>query len=263
MKIWAVSMVKDEADIIEHTIAHLDAQGVTGIVVADNLSTDGTHGILQSLKTDCELIVKRDTEVGYFQARKMTELAHFAFRLGAEWVIPFDADELWYSAGAGLVDTLSDLDADCALANLYNYFPSKRDLESEPNPFLRIIHRDRNPAPLPKVAIRRRPDVVIAQGNHNAMGEGDFQRRESRLAVAHFPWRSYEQYERKIRNGATAYAHTNLPEDVGAHWRQHGAILNREGPRALRTVFETHFVDPDLSLVRLPAPWAGTEAAKP
>lgn len=251
-------MVKDESDIIATTIGHLDASGVDGIIVADNLSTDGTMGILNKLKPKCELIVRRDNEIAYYQSTKMTLLAQTAFGEGADWVIPFDADELWYSTKGTLHEALESLDGDCAHAQLYNYFPTHWDNPQEPNPILRINHRDPTPSPLTKVAVRRRSDVVVEQGNHGAHATGDrpLRHQQSSLRVAHFPWRSYRQYERKIRNGAAAYALTDLSEDEGAHWRQHGRLLNREGTGALRMVFETHFVDPEIDLEYAPAPLA-------
>lgn len=257
MNLWAVSMVKDELDVIGHTIAHLDGQGVAGIIVADNMSTDGTYEALEGLKTDCELVITRDREQGYYQSRKMTALVHRAFARGADWVIPFDADELWYNAVGDLHAAFDRSRSDCLQAALHNYFPTKHDNINEPNPFLRITHRDLHPAPLPKVAVHAHPNVVIEQGNHDANASAPFRKARSTLEVAHFPWRSPEQYERKIRNGASAYRKTNLPEDVGAHWRQHGTLLDREGSRALRVVFETYFTDPDMELERQPAPWTG------
>lgn len=37
--VWGVSMVQDEMDLLPLVIAHLEQQGVTGLVVADNGST--------------------------------------------------------------------------------------------------------------------------------------------------------------------------------------------------------------------------------
>lgn len=260
MQLWAVTMVKDEADIIAATIGHLDSQGLDGIIVADNMSTDGTTEIIAGLKTKTELIIQPDTEVGYYQSRKMTELAHLAFKLGADWVIPFDADELWYAPNSTLRRTLEQeatRHVDCLHANLHNYFPTNHDRPGEPNPFLRIAWRDPKPAPLPKVVVRSRTDLVIAQGNHGAGGYDPFVRQPTSITVAHFPWRSFEQYEHKVRNGSAAYRSTDLPADIGAHWRQHGTLLDEQGPEALRWVFNTYFLDPEIDLEYQPAPYAG------
>ena len=76
---------------------------------------------------------------------------------------------------------------------------------------------------LPKVAVRLRPGLVIDAGNHGARFHGHAAPLSGGgLRVNHYSWRSAEQYGRKIRNGARAYAATDLPEGVGAHWRMWG-----------------------------------------
>lgn len=258
MELWAVSMVKDELDIIEATVRHLESEGVDGIIIADNMSSDGTFELLKSLTPDCEWIVKRDTDPAYYQSRKMTDLAHFAFRAGADWVIPFDADELWHNPNGTVREiftTAQDEGTHCIEASLHNYFPTSDDDLTQPNPFLRITHRDPTPAPLPKVAVARRSDVIIEQGNHGATATEPFVRCKSPLEVAHFPWRSRDQFVNKARNGAKAYRQTSLPVAIGAHWRQYGEILTHQGPEALATVYDTHFFDPAMRLDERPAPW--------
>jgi Glycosyl transferase family 2 len=253
MRLWAVTMVKDEIDIIVHTLGHLAASGVDGIIVADNLSTDGTWPCLQRLELPCQYKCIRDVDEGYYQSEKMTRLAHTAFELGADWVIPFDADELWYNAAGDLRDVFEKTDADCLTATLYNYFPTTDDPD-ELNPFLRITNREPTAAPLHKVAVRNRSDVVIAQGNHGATANSPFEQRYSTLEVAHFPWRGWERFERKIRNGYAAYRKTNLSADTGAHWRNYGQLLEEQGSEALRSVYEAWFENPPGRLEHAPAP---------
>jgi hypothetical protein len=48
------------------------------------------------------------------------------------------------------------------------------------------------------------------------------------LIVHHYPYRSLEQFIHKIRNGADAYAATNLPDNVGPHWRQWGEMSDEQ-----------------------------------
>lgn len=261
--VWAVTMVRDERDIIGHTLAHMASQGVTAIIVADNLSTDGTWEWLNDNadRFCCPVRLQRDEEPGYYQARKMTRLAHDAFAFGAEWVIPFDADEAWYdSSGADLATAVmtQGVHADCLQAQLHNYFPLSTDDPSEHSPLRRICHRDPKPAPLAKVAVRARADVGIEQGNHAATWASRPGRSlPSSLEVAHFPWRSAEQFERKARNGSAAYRQTDLSPDVGLHWRSYGHILESQGPDALRAVFEEWFLDPAQALEHKPAPIRG------
>lgn len=258
MNFWAVCMVKDELDVLPYTLAHLESEGIDGIIVADNLSTDGTWEWLNDTTFATDVRLERDTQVGYYQSAKMTALVQQAAGYAADWVLPFDADELWHNARAPLTlkETLLDgqMGADCYQAALYNYFPMVDDPE-EPNPFLRITHRDPEPGQLRKVIVRARPDVVVMQGNHAAQGNSAFAEYPTPIEVAHFPWRSPQQFERKVRNGSSAYLATDLPAEMGAHWRSYGTILRTGGSEALRDVFDTWFCSPELKTIHTPAPW--------
>lgn len=262
-ELWAVTMVRDELDVIEYTLRHLASEGVDGIIVADNGSVDGTFEWLKTLEdqTDlgCHFMLLQDPEVGYYQSRKMTTLVDIARQMGADWVIPFDADEVWWADGGSLHDVVAKLDAadlQPRAAALHNYFPTKNPPKNTPNPFQRILRRDPQPAPLPKVLVRPVPGIQIHQGNHGATVPGVLPRYlRSSLHVGHFPWRSYAQFERKVRNGLEAYRATDLPEDMGAHWRSYGEMLETHGPDALRAHYETWFEDPAIALVTDPVPY--------
>lgn len=254
--VWAVGMVKDEADIIEGTLRHLADEALAGIIVADNGSTDDTAKILDTLELDCELVVVEDSDPAYYQSHKMTHLARLAAERGAEWIVPFDADELWIAAdrlGVILRDVPDNVNI--ASARLFNHFPSAIDVD-DPDPFRSIVWRQGEPAQLPKVAFRWHPDASIHQGNHGVDLPDPL--TAELFEVRHFPYRSAEQFIRKARNGAAAYAATDLPEDVGAHWRGYGLLLERYGETAVANVFREHFwfLAPfESGLVRDPAPF--------
>ena len=60
-EIWAVSVVKNELDIIPYVLDHFFAQGIDRIIIADNLSTDGTREYLrQRAQEDSRLIFAED-----------------------------------------------------------------------------------------------------------------------------------------------------------------------------------------------------------
>lgn len=244
MTVVAVTMVRDEEDVIRSTVAHM-LDEVDAVVVADNLSTDRTREILDDLALDHgdRLEIVDDLDPAYEQSRKMTGLAHLAAEeFGATWVVPFDADEWWYTPHADrIADVLATVPArwHVAPAELFDHVATGLDPD-EPDPVRRIGWRRRTPAPLPKVAARYRPDLVIEQGNHGAHYE-EFTPApfDPVLVVRHYPYRSLEQFVRKVRNGSAAYraAGDRQAPAHGAHWRQWGELLDQHGPEALEEIF--------------------------
>jgi len=234
MSVVAISMVKDEADVIEHTVRHMLGQ-VDHVVVADNGSADGTRAILERLGVE----VLDDRDPAYHQSQKMSRLAAYAaLAHGAAWVVPFDADEVWYSPHGRIADVLAaHPDASVARAALYDHVATAEDPAGE-DPTVTIGWRRRTAAEMPKVACRPCPRVTIAQGNHGAHYGAT---ATDLLVVRHFPYRSAEQFVSKVRNGAAAYAATDLPPTEGQHWREYGALLDAQGPEALHDVFRRWF----------------------
>ena len=204
--IIAVTMVRDEADIIGHTLAHMLTQ-VDHVIVADNLSTDGTAAILHSFD---HVTVINDHERGYFQADKMTRLAHQAGDMGASWVVPFDADEAWYLPDLGTVD------ADVVQVRPYVYVPQPSDPD-DPNPITRITWRLPQPERQFKVCFRYHPAAELHMGNHDVDRPGG---RVQAGTVRHYQYRTVEQVRRKVSNGVEAYDATGLPSMYGTHWRE-------------------------------------------
>ena len=246
-------MVRDEADIIEESLRHL-AANVDEVLVWDNGSTDGTADILEELLPELGGVLTNDPEVAYWQSRKMTAAAQLARARGHEWVVPCDADELWYAPEADTVGehlTRVGRDVQIVRATLYDYMPPP-DLDGW-HPFVAITYRRREPGVYPKVACRTHPDLVIDAGNHGARYGVRRAMKVDGLVIRHFTWRTREQYLRKIRNGLEAYGATDLPEHTGAHWRMWEGASDEE----IMEHFDTWFtaVDPeaDPALVRDPA----------
>lgn len=238
MSVAAVVLCKDESDIIETTIRHLLTQ-VDEVIVADNLSSDGTYEILQGLPV--ELLV--DDEVGYYQASKTTRLARIALEHGHNWVVPCDADEIWYSNLGTVAELLALTDAMIVTAEMFDHVATSADPD-EPDPVLRIGWRRRERGALPKVACRLDANLRIAMGNHSAhyTDARAFATLVHGLVIRHFPYRSEAQFISKAVNGAAAYkAAKNLPEGFGAHWRSYGDMVERVGEQGAIDWYRTWF----------------------
>lgn len=256
MTVAAICRCKDEADVIAGSVLHM-ADEVDFLLVADNNSTDGTREVLAELADTIELTVIDDPETGYYQSRQMSSLAEKAAGMGATWIVPFDADELWV-APHRISRLLNGLAANVGVvtADVLDHRPTAVDPEGV-DPFATIIWRETKPLPLPKVAFRWQPGAVIHQGNHGVDLPLEH-RRQAGLQVRHFPYRSAEQFVRKARNGAAAYRATDLPAHIGAHWRQYGDLLDRYGPSALADVFRQYFwrlAPTEAGMVPDPAPY--------
>ncbi len=221
--IVAVAMMRDEADIAEYVVRRLLAEGVDRVIVADNLSVDGTGELLRSIG-DAVTVVD-DPEVAYYQSEKVTRLAHLAGDMGADWVIPFDADELWYSPHGTLSAALACAVAPVQRAITFEHVPTDSDSD-DPNPLRRIRHRRPDPKPFMKVAFRYHPSARVWQGNHDVDHPGPA--GQSVLEIREFQYRSLEQTARKVRTGRAAYEATNLAASEGSHWRQMGAWSDGE-----------------------------------
>ncbi len=236
--IAAVSVVRDEEDIIRDTVGNM-LQQVDRVYVADNGSIDGTRDALESLEGD--LVVADDTDTAHYHGRKITELAEQARQEGAEWIVPFDADEFWIARGHDrIADALATVDPAIAIcdAELYDHRSTARDDLSHRG-VRRMQWRSRHPLPLPKVAFRPVQGAEVHMGNHGVTfpSRAVPLRLGGLLTVRHFPYRSPTQFIRKVRQGAAAMRETNLSEDSCAHWRAYDRLSDEQ----LREVFFKFF----------------------
>ncbi len=226
--IWAVTMVRDEVDIVTATIEHLFDQGVDHVLVADNGSVDGTRQLLDRMAaTDPRVHVGLDREPAYFQAEKMSRLVRAASRAGADWVVPFDADELWFAGhGERLGDHLRRVagehpEVGIVKAAFHHMIPTQPPTETPTNPAAVTLPEasfvmDSTPSVPGKVAVRAHRFAMVSIGQHSAMRVGTV---SDGLHIAHLLFRGADQLARKVRQGFRAVALTDPPAHVARFWR--------------------------------------------
>lgn len=217
--IWGIAMVKNEADIIESLVLHLFSQEVDAVLIVDNGSADDTVQKLVALSKKYPVFIGTDTEVGYFQDHKMSRLARHVGRSGAKWIIPVDADEFWFARGSTLGGYLRKSQPERIEARIQNVFPSHERPEIH-GPRSGKARLDLEPHKLPKVAAKAHPLLWFAMGNHLALRPGDV---SDGLYILHYPWRSEEQFTRKLRQGALAMHERQTSERFDTHWQREGA----------------------------------------
>lgn len=95
MILWGVSMVRNEADIVEAFVRHNLSIFFDGLLVIDHGSADTTLDVLNALcRERVPLVVMKNEAVGYMQQAVMTQAVRHVFaNTRADFVFPLDADE--------------------------------------------------------------------------------------------------------------------------------------------------------------------------
>lgn len=198
MNVAGVVTTYNEADIIAASVLHMRRQGVERIYAAD-ASTDGTYELLLSLG----VYVERDTESCHRQPWWTARLAERAYADGADWIVPFDADEFWFPR---IYDTLAQ--------TLENVDHDKSKLFGQMLHYHDFVWRHPDPKPHPKVIVRAQSGVVFANGNHNATVDGGDLR--GWVEVREIQYRNFRHFCRKIAERCATLDPT-LPPGEGTH----------------------------------------------
>lgn len=185
--IAAISCVRNEEDIIETNVRHLLAEGVDLMLVLDH-SEDRTSAILHQIEKETgkvEVLIDHNDEAEYRQDVWMNELAAIAHDKGADWILPFDADEFWFAPGHTLKYTLENAPAPKLYATLWHHIDWDH----------KVVPAER----LPKVAYRYSPDAVLTLGAHDVSIAAS---ESGLLEVRHLQYRSFEHFCAKVADVA-------------------------------------------------------------
>jgi len=283
---WAVGMARDEGDIIEHTMYHLAANGAAGIIIADNLSKDDTRQKIEKAKENIaiyfpktQIIILEDNLVAYKQSEKMTNLASLARTYGAQWIIPFDIDEIWYSPGRTLQEAFGILTDDGV--DVYKVLYTNHSITSLDKQALSPFHSMHWKWSLPtnhKSCFRFRDGdsfVRISNGNHFVQHKGwdigtniktvidDYGHDKvifgpQLIQIRHFQWRSLDHFMKKVLNVYESCKALGKGHDLynGAAWEEHFKIYESSGIKGLEEFYKNNILitEDTGSLIFDPAP---------
>ena len=283
---WAVGMAKDEGDIIDHTMYHFAANGAAGIIIADNLSKDYTRQKMEEAKANIakynpniEVIILEDNVVAYTQSEKMTNLASMARSRGAQWVIPFDIDEIWHAHDKTLQEAFELLDQDGVDA--YKVLYTNHSITEFDEPAISPFHSMQWKWNLPtnhKSCFKFRDGdsfVRISNGNHFVQHNGwdigtniktvldDYGHDKivfgpQLIEIRHFQWRSIDHFMKKILNAYESCKALGEGADLynGAAWAEHFKIYESDGLEGLVSFYEKNILvtEDTGTLIHDPAP---------
>ena len=208
MTVAALLNCRNEADIIGINLRHLIAQGVWRFYIHDD-STDGTTEEIEKISQEIPgrvfLFQRRDSQ--YEQAERMNSLARMASADGADWLLPFDADEFFYAEdGRTIEEALADVSPEVRKLYCTNWQHHDWD------------HREVEPIVLPKVVIRPTEGAEFKMGQHEV--DGISGGAHGVLAIRHLQYRNFEHFVRKIRDSSARMTAETRARGDGHHiWK--------------------------------------------
>lgn len=213
-EVWAVGIVRDEADVVGLVLDHTLSQGIDHVLIADNGSRDGTRELLGDLAArDPRVHVADDRLMAHHQSEKVTWLAHQAWRSGADWILPIDGDEFWFAEGQSVAERLRASTKGIVHAHFHHMVPTSGSA-AEPEGWTFLL--DSTPGNPGKVAARAHPLLEVHAGNHAASRVGG---EEVGLFIAHAVYRGPAQVARKVRQGQRATVAAGRSAVPAQHWQ--------------------------------------------
>ncbi len=213
-RIFAISMVKNEADIIESFVRY-NLNVVDAMIILDNGSTDDTLKILELLESEgLPIFIFEDKNREYDQANKMNQLLLRAVNeFKADIIVPLDADEFLMSSKRGNPRvTLEEIETSTFYKVKWKtYVPNFNENQNEMFIPAKITSaRDESLEDFYKVILPanlvKEYSVRLTKGNHDLIYDKKYnssinQVLNTNLRIAHFPIRSKEQATSKISVG--------------------------------------------------------------
>ncbi len=257
MKAAAVSMVKNEGDIIE-LFVKINLRAFEHLYIVDHDSSDGTPAILEKLKDAGHAItVVPFKGIQQSQAQIVTRVVRDAAATGKyDFIVPLDADE-FLTPPASWLQSLADALGHDRYGKMpwRTFVPVRGDYFDADAPLhANFRMRSHEPAQYHKIVIPNRlaKTCIIEPGNHSLAGATGI---EVPFELAHVPVRSSDQLVQKavIGSHTLSIKRDRLPTE-GFHWDVLAREVRAKGYR---------LADEDLLRIALEyAAGAGDEAAQ-
>ena len=217
MKLYGISMIRNEADIIRTNVLYHLSIGVDRILIYDDGSTDGTDRVLRKLARDPRVQRTGGANPTFRQGEVFTEMAREAHRQGADWVVPIDADDFWHAECGDLKRVLSRSNAVVLQARHVDFVQKREQRQSSPEALLHMIYRVEKPverahahellegkkvsyismARVPKLINRTSATVEMVRGAHRVKGIDGPREQTNEIFCMHAPLRSRAVLEAK------------------------------------------------------------------
>jgi glycosyltransferase involved in cell wall biosynthesis len=275
---FALMIVRNEANILPFSLGHLlYTVNVDRVIVADNGSSDGTRSILaRAVKLD-DRVRWTDASGPFDQQGIVTGIARDAYRSGAKWLLPTDADEFhWLKAPLQTLDvegmgawelqvtnfvqfgcvrreTGSSLRTMCfRTVPVGNTAEAHRMVATKKIAFVQIRYP-------PKLVIRATKDLIVVKGNHAADHLAGEVRKTSAIEILHAPMRASDSIYRRRQHAGRVQS--DDPEiswhlrrllmidgdrQLESEWQANSIRWGRTGPAGARV-----FATPDFRIARI------------
>lgn len=253
MRLYGLSMVRNEVNTIHVNVLYHLSLGFDRLLIVDNGSTDGTDQVLRWLGRDPRVRWTRDAG-GFRQGKIFTRLAREAFREGADWVVPVDADDFWHAPEGNFREVLEESPAAALRVGMVDFIQRREQRRAARDELRHMTWRVPEPVPrdehheellesrrisyielarVPKILSRASEQVNLVKGAHQISGVEGSVLDTDEIKILHAPLCSFAGLEAKAASVGQRGVEGSTTGGPGWHARrwhglQEGGELEQE-----------------------------------